>query len=107
MCSLAILKGTHETAISVFWYSTNLKMPNNFSLVQNEILQSGISVSGLAVREREIERKKARSAVSQPRRDENKAKIVQIRPKVLNIRQTCQVWRIGAKMAQFGPPWRI
>ena len=27
-----------------------------------------------------------RSAVSQPRRDENKAKIVQIRPNVLNIR---------------------
>ena len=37
----------------------------------------------------ERERKKERSAVSQPRRereaDEKKAKIVQIRPKVLNI----------------------
>ena len=42
-------------------------MPNNFALAQTVILRSGISVSGLAVCERES--KKARSAVSQPRRE--------------------------------------
>ena len=76
MCSVLPFKEILETAISVVWYSTNIKMPNIFSLAQTVILQSGISVSGLAVREREREHKSEVSSQSAQEReaDEKKSK---------------------------------
>ena len=60
-------------------------MPINFSLAQIVILRSGISVMGLAVRERSAVSKQSVSLGGRGKQTK-KAKIVQIRPKVLNIR---------------------
>ena len=60
-------------------------MPNNFSLAQIVILRSGISVIGLAVRERSAVSKQSVSLGGRGKQTK-KAKIVQLRPKVLNIR---------------------
>ena len=85
-CAALPFKETLETAISVFWYSTNLKMPNNFSLAQTVNLRSGISVSGLAVRESEVSSQSCSLGRRGKQTKRKKGKIVQLRPKVLNIR---------------------